>query len=70
VLVLDRKDTLSTKDLLQKAVVTQTPPTATSPLVDTVQSRLRDFFGDGTEGQTAFDDLKIRQVIDGAKCHA
>ncbi|KAK0822834.1 hypothetical protein LTR73_008994 [Friedmanniomyces endolithicus] len=58
----NHKDTLLTKDLLQKVILAQAPPAAASPLGEAAERQLSKYFIDGTERQTGFNDLDIQQV--------
>jgi hypothetical protein len=62
VLGADHKDTLASKEILQKAVLAKVPHTPTNGLAEVVSSRLSDFFTDGSQRQTAYTDSEIQQV--------
>jgi Tetratricopeptide repeat/Protein kinase domain len=62
VLGTEHEDTLASKELLQKVILARAPSTTSNPLAEAVQSRLGDFFVEGTERQTAYNDSEIQQV--------
>ena len=62
VLGAEHKDTLASKELLQKLILARAPLATSILLVEAVSSRLGDFFVEGTERQTAYNDSEIQQV--------
>ncbi|KAE8443967.1 hypothetical protein EG329_001191 [Mollisiaceae sp. DMI_Dod_QoI] len=62
VLGAEHKDTLASKELLQKVILARAPLATSSPLAETVRSRLDDFFNRGTRSQTAYTDSEIQHV--------
>ncbi|RDL34651.1 uncharacterized protein BP5553_07779 [Venustampulla echinocandica] len=62
VLGTTHKDTLASKGLLQNVILARVPSATLSPLAEAARSRLGDFFTEGTERQTAYNDSEIQQV--------
>ena len=62
VLGAEHEDTLASKGLLQKLILARAPSATLIPLAEAVLSRLGDFFVQGTERKTAYNDSEVHQV--------
>jgi len=62
VLGAEHEITLESKRLLQEVLLAITPPASVNATIETVASRLGDFFVEGKEGRTQYTDSEICQI--------
>ena len=62
VLGAGHKDTLASKELLHKVILAKTPSTPINALAEMVFNRLSDFFADGNQRRTAYNESEIQQI--------